>query len=182
MNLIFNTTDLPEVIHIQPSKFKDTRGWLSETYNEITFQDNGIHEKFIQEKYSFSKHKVLRGLHFQKDPYGQGKLVRCSYGKILDVVVDIRPHSINFGKHIKIELSYNRGNMLYIPSGFAHGFVVTSKSGAGFTYHTTSHFNKSADSGISYDDKDIGIIWPFLASEMIISDKDKNLPLLNICI
>jgi dTDP-4-dehydrorhamnose 3,5-epimerase len=178
MNLRFSPTNLPEVIHITSDRFEDKRGWLSESYNKDVFNDNGITDLFIQEKHSFSNYKVLRGLHFQKDPFGQGKLVRCSSGSIFDVVVDIRPHSINCGKYIGIELSYDNGDMLYIPPGFAHGFVVISENGAGFNYHTTAHFNSSADSGISFRDGDINICWPFEVNEMIISDKDNHLPTL----
>ena len=120
----------------------------------------------------------MRGLHFQKEPFGQGKLVRCSYGRIFDVVVDIRSDSSNFKKYIGIELSYELGNMLYIPPGFAHGFAVLSPEGAGFNYHTTAHFNKEADAGISFKDMDIGITWPFPIEHMLISEKDNNLPTL----
>jgi dTDP-4-dehydrorhamnose 3,5-epimerase len=178
MNLAFTPTELPEVIHIQASRFSDHRGWLSESYNKETFAENGITEDFIQEKHSFSNWNVVRGLHFQNDPHAQGKLVRCSSGKIFDVAVDIRKTSPNYKKWIGMELSYEKNNMLYIPPGFAHGFYVLSKEGAGFTYLTTHPFNAESDMGIYIEDLDIGIDWPFSDMPLLISDKDLNMPLL----
>lgn len=179
MNLTFTKTELPEVIHIQPTSFEDERGWLTECYNKNTFIDNGINENFIQEKHSFSIKNVLRGLHFQKEPWGQGKLVRCSFGKIFDVAVDIRQTSPNFGKWVGFELSHNKKNLLYIPPGFAHGFVVLSNEGAYFSYLLSrSQFNKEHDSGIRFNDPDINIKWPLDKKELIVSQKDQNLPFL----
>lgn len=179
MNLTFTKTELPEVIHIQPSCFEDERGWLTECYNKHTFIDNGIDEIFIQEKHSYSFKNVLRGLHFQNDPWGQGKLVRCCFGKIFDVAVDIRPTSLNFGKWVGVELSHNKKNLLYVPAGFAHGFVVLSNEGAYFSYLISkAQFNKEYDSGVRYDDPEINIQWPVDKNELIISQKDKNLPFL----
>lgn len=179
MNLTFSETELPEVIHIQPSCFEDERGWLTESYNKNTFIDNGINEIFIQEKHSFSVKNVLRGLHFQKEPWGQGKLVRCSFGKIFDVAVDIRPQSPNFGKWVGVELSHTQKNILYVPAGFAHGFVVLSEEGAYFSYLISkAQYNKEYDSGIRYNDPDINIKWPVREEEIIVSQKDKNLPFL----
>lgn len=179
MNLVFTSTDLPEVIYIRSDKFRDDRGWLSESYNKEVFHSNGITEEFIQEKHSYSKYGVIRGLHFQYNPYGQGKLVRCSFGTVYDVVVDIRPSSSNFRKSIGVELSVENGNMLYIPPGFAHGFSVISQTGASFTYMTTKPFNKEYDGGVNIFDETIGIDWKILPKHHIISDKDKNMPTLN---
>jgi dTDP-4-dehydrorhamnose 3,5-epimerase len=179
MNLTFTKTALPEVIHIQPTAFEDDRGWLVESYNKNIFSENGINEIFLQEKHSFSKKNVLRGLHFQKDPWGQGKLVRCSLGRIFDVAVDIRPNSPNYGKWVGVELSHEKKNLLYIPAGFAHGFVVLSDEGAYFSYLISfANFNKEYDAGIYYDDPAIGINWPVNKNEIILSEKDKKLPFL----
>jgi len=179
MNLTFSSTDLLDVILIHSSSFEDTRGWLRETYNKNEFYKNGIKENFIQEKNSFSKPNVLRGLHLQKEPKGQGKLVRCTSGSIFDVVVDVRVNSATYGKWIGVELTDSNGYQLYIPPGFAHGFVVTSSTGAMFNYHITHNdFSKEHDGGIYFNDKTIGINWPVNVDQMIISEKDKALPTL----
>jgi dTDP-4-dehydrorhamnose 3,5-epimerase len=179
MDIKFEKIELEGIIIIHSSSFEDERGWLRESYNENTFFENGITEKFLQEKNSFSKFNVLRGLHFQNDPFAQGKLVRCTSGSIFDVVVDVRENSKTFGKSFGMELTDNNGYQIYIPTGFAHGFVVTNKNGAMFNYHIThNHFNKQCDSGIYFNDSDIGIKWPINTSDMIVSDKDKNLPTL----
>lgn len=178
MNLTFKKTELPEVIHIKPSAFEDSRGWLCEFYNKKTFSENGITEHFIQGKHSVSKRNVLRGLHFQREPHSQGKLVRCSYGKIFDVVVDIRPESPNRGKWIGVELSSDNRELLYVPVGFAHGFVVLNEE-AHFTYLLcSSDFNPEADAGLIYNDPEVNIHWPVDIKDVIISEKDKNLPTL----
>jgi dTDP-4-dehydrorhamnose 3,5-epimerase len=180
MNLQFNKTALPGVIHIVPSTFNDHRGWLAESYNEQVFADNGITDRFSQEKHSFSKQNVLRGLHFQKEPYGQGKLVRCSYGRIFDVAVDIRSNSSTYGKWVGYELSSINSELLFIPPGFAHGFVVLSEEGAHFSYLISgAAYNAAADAGVYYDDPVININWPINKKELILSDKDKNMPLLS---
>lgn len=177
MNLLFESTKLQGVVLIKPSSYEDRRGWLTESYNEDIFTKNGITEKILQEKHSFSYKNVLRGMHYQKEPYGQGKLVRCSYGKIYDVVVDIRDKSKTFGEWLGVELSFENKYQLYVPPGFAHGFVVLSDDGACFSYLIThNHFNKEADSGINFNDSKIGIIWPISIADAIISDKDKNFP------
>ena len=179
MNLQFKETPLSGVIHIVPSAFSDHRGWLAESYNEQAFAKNGITEKFNQEKHSFSKKNVLRGLHFQKEPYGQGKLVRCSYGKIFDVAVDLRVNSPTYSKWVGYELSSENNELLYIPPGFAHGFVVLSDEGAHFSYLLSgAPFNSEADASLYYNDADVGINWPVNMEDLILSDKDKNaLPL-----
>lgn len=177
MNLVFEPTKLEGVILIKPSSYDDSRGWLTESYNEDIFAKNGISEKILQEKHSFSYKNVLRGMHYQKEPHGQGKLVRCSYGKIYDVVVDIKNSSKTFGEWFGVELSFENKYQLYVPPGFAHGFVVLSDNGACFSYLIThSHFNKNADCGINFNDKKINIKWPISIDKMIISDKDKSFP------
>jgi dTDP-4-dehydrorhamnose 3,5-epimerase len=179
MKITFSKTELPDVILITSSCFEDERGWLTENYNEETFKDNGINDTFLQEKHSYSKKNVLRGLHFQKEPWGQGKLVRCSFGKIYDVVVDIRPDSPTFKKWIGVILSSENKKQLYVPPGFAHGFVTLSEEGAYFSYLISqSHFNNEFDSGIHFNDPNINIQWPVILDEIIISEKDKKLPLL----
>lgn len=179
MNLTFIKTELPGVIYIETTSFEDDRGWLVENYNKNTFVDNGIDENFIQEKHSFSKKNVLRGLHFQKDPWGQGKLVRCSFGEIYDVVVDIRKESPTFGKWLGFLLTSKKRNSLFVPSGYAHGFVVLNNEGAYFSYLLSrAHFNKDYDCGINFNDPDLNISWPVNKNELIVSQKDQNLPFL----
>jgi len=179
MNLSFEDTPLDGVKLIKPSCYEDHRGWLTESYNDEVFAQNGMPCKVLQEKHSFSHKNVMRGMHFQKDPHAQGKLVRCSHGSIFDVVVDIRRNSDTFGKWFGTELSSENKHQLYVSPGFAHGFVVLSE-GACFSYLIThSHFNKQHDAGINFNDAAIGIQWPVKTEHMIISDKDKNFPLLN---
>lgn len=180
MNLSFENTPLDGVKLIKPSSYEDHRGWLTESYNDETFAQNGISFKVLQEKHSFSRNNVMRGMHFQRYPHAQGKLVRCSFGSIFDVVVDIRRNSDTFGKWFGTELSFENKYQLYVPPGFAHGFVVTGDTGACFSYLIThSHFNKEHDAGINFNDAAIGIQWPVKTEDMIISDKDREFPLLN---
>ena len=177
MKLNFEKTSIEGVIHIKPDKFHDERGWLCESYNKKIFIENGIDIEFIQEKHSFSKKNVFRGLHYQKTPFQQHKLVRCSYGSIYDVVVDIRPDSPTFGKYEAFTLTSDNSELLYIPHGIAHGFLTLSDE-VYFSYMISGEFNKEYDTGIFFADPIINIRWPKNIEEFIISEKDKNLPLL----
>jgi dTDP-4-dehydrorhamnose 3,5-epimerase len=176
MPFMFNRVQkLPELVIIQPKVFIDERGLFMETYKESDFVKNGISDKFKQDNHSKSIKGVLRGLHYQSDPYPQGKLVRVIYGKIWDVAVDIRKTSPTFLQWSGIELSGENKKMFYIPKGFAHGFITLSDQ-VHLLYKCTSEYNKDYDKGIRFDDPDINIRWPQL--DYIISKRDKQLPYL----
>ena len=170
----FEKTELKEVILVKPKVFGDNRGFFMETYKKSEFVANGINVDFNQDNHSKSSAHVLRGLHYQKVPYSQAKLVRCSRGRIYDVAVDIRENSDTFGKYVKVELSEENKHMLFIPEGFAHGFVVLSDE-AELIYKASAEFNPAADSGVLWCDKDINIDWN-IDFEPILSEKDKVQP------
>ena len=165
---------ISDFILIKPVIFKDERGFFVETYKELDFIQNGIKENFVQDNYSKSFAKVLRGLHYHKSPYSQAKLVRCVKGEILDVAVDIRPGSPTFKQYIKVLLTEDNQELVYIPKGFAHGYVVLSDT-AEIHYKTSAEYNPSAERGILWNDEEIGIDWG-IDYEPIISLKDKSLP------
>jgi dTDP-4-dehydrorhamnose 3,5-epimerase len=171
----FKKLAIPEVILIEPKVFQDERGSFAETYKYSEFAGMGIKEYFVQDNYSKSSKAVLRGLHFQKNPHAQGKLVRCIKGKIFDVAVDIIKGSPAFGKWVGAELSEGNNLMLYIPSGFAHGFVVLSGA-ADVIYKCTREYSTEDDRGIIWNDPDLDIRWP--VRDPVLSEKDKNHPLL----
>jgi len=169
-------TEIEGLLIIDPKVFSDERGWFSETYNKKTFLDLGINIDFIQDNHSLSKQKgVLRGLHFQNEPNPQTKLVRCTRGKIWDVAVDLRKSSSTYLKWIGIELSEENHKMFFIPSGFAHGFI-TLEENTEVQYKVDNFYNKSLDRSIYYADRKLNIDWKL--SNVILSDKDKNAPLL----
>ncbi len=166
-------TGIKGLIVIEPQVFGDERGYFMETYSSVKFKELGIEEDFLQDNESMSKQGVLRGLHFQKhNP--QGKLVRCTSGKIWDVAVDLRPDSETFGKWYGVELSSENKKMMYIPPMFAHGFVVLSET-ATFNYKCTSLYHPASDGGIKWDSSDLGIEWPIDGLDLTISEKDQNL-------
>jgi len=166
---------IPEVILIEPEVFKDGRGFFMETYKYSDFALLGIKEHFVQDNYSRSLNRVLRGLHFQKNPNAQGKLVQCLKGKVFDVAVDIRKGSPTFRQWVSIELSGKNNLILYIPSSFAHGFVVLSES-ADVIYKCTKEYSPEDDCGIIWNDPEINIQWP--VKDPILSEKDKKHPAL----
>lgn len=170
----FEKQKIEDVILVKPKVFGDNRGFFMEAYKKSDFIENGITVEFNQDNHSKSTKGVLRGLHYQKAPYGQAKLVRCSKGKIYDVAVDIRPDSKTFGEYVKVELSEENKHMLFIPEGFAHGFVVLSDE-AELLYKTSGEYAPQADSGIRWNDSDIGIEWG-IDFEPILSEKDKIQP------
>ena len=151
----FIKTFIPEVILVKPKVFGDERGFFMESYRKSLFQANGIAPEFIQDNHSKSTKGVLRGLHYQLDPKAQGKLVRCVSGAVFDVAVDIRRGSPTFGKWVGYELSAENKCMLWIPAGFAHGFV-TLEDNTEFLYKTTGEYAPECDRGIKYDDPEIG--------------------------
>lgn len=168
---------IEDVILVKPKVFGDNRGFFMETYKKSDFQQNGITEDFNQDNHSKSSAKVLRGLHYQAKPYGQAKIVRCVRGRIYDVAVDIRPESKTFGQYVKVDLSEDNKHMLYIPEGFAHGFVVLSEE-AELCYKASGEYNPQADRGVLWCDKDINIDWE-IDFEPVLSEKDSVQPKLN---
>ncbi len=172
----FERLAINDVILVKPKVFGDSRGFFMEAYKKSDFFANGIDVEFNQDNHSKSVKGVLRGLHYQEKPYGQAKLVRCSRGRIYDVAVDIRKESETFGKYVKVELSEENKHMLFIPEGFAHGFVVLSDE-AELLYKASGEYCPRADRGILWCDKDINIDWE-IDFEPILSEKDKVQPLL----
>ena len=167
---------LEEVILIRPVRIEDERGFFAETFRRSEFLANGIDCAFVQENHSLSRRKrTVRGLHFQTPPHAQAKLVRCTAGRILDVAVDIRPHSPAFGRHITVELSASGGEQLFVPAGFAHGFC-TLEDNCEIVYRVSNYYAPEADTGLAFDDPEVGIEWPFPVSEMILSDRDRLWP------
>ena len=160
--------DIEGLIEILPKKYEDNRGYLFESYNEDEFKKININDDFIQDKQSFSKKGVIRGLHLQKKPFEQGKLVRIISGKVLDVSVDIRTNSKTYGQYVVIELSAEKSNMFYIPKGFAHGFVALENSI--FNYKCSGIYNKESEVSINPLDKDLNINWGI--ENPILSEKD----------
>lgn len=166
-------TAIPELKIIQPKIFGDARGYFFESYNKKAWDAAGLHAGFVQDNQSLSAKNVIRGLHFQKPPFAQGKLVRAVTGSVLDVAVDIRKGSPTYGKHVAEVLSAEKNNMFWIPAGFAHGFVALEDHTI-FAYKTTDYYNKESEGAIRWNDPDIGVEWNI--SEPIISDKDKVAP------
>ena len=165
---------IEDVILVKPQVFGDNRGFFMDSYKKSEFYKNGIDVEFNQDNHSKSSKGVLRGLHYQAEPYGQAKLVRCTRGRIYDVAVDIRKKSKTYGQYVKVELSEENKNMLYIPAGFAHGFVVLSDV-AELLYKTTNEYAPKYDRGILWCDEDINIDWE-IDFEPILSEKDKKQP------
>jgi len=175
MPFTFTKTSIPEVQIIEPRKFPDERGFFMETYKYSEFSAHGIEERFLQDNHSFSEKGILRGLHFQRDPYAQGKLVKVINGVVWDVAVDLRPASSTYKQWVGIKLDGEKGNMFYIPPGFAHGFVVLSET-AHFLYKCTNEYNPQADGGVRWDDPELNIDWPL--QDVSVSAKDEALPFL----
>jgi dTDP-4-dehydrorhamnose 3,5-epimerase len=173
MPFSFQPAVLPDIIIIETQLFRDDRGFFSESYKQNDFLKAGISETFVQDNFSFSVQGVLRGLHYQKTPYAQAKLVFVSKGEVFDVAVDIRKQSSTYGQWVGITLSGENGRMLYIPAGFAHGFFVLSGE-AYVTYKVTSEYSPALDRGIIWNDPDIDIAWP--APNPLLSPKDAQLP------
>ncbi len=172
---MFEATPLKDVLIYKPQVFKDSRGYFLEGYNEKRFRDNGINAHFCQDNRSLSYKGTLRGLHFQKDPFAQAKLVTASKGTVFDVCVDLRAESPTFGKWFGTYLSGENPTFLFIPRGFAHGFLTISES-AEFSYKVDNDYNKESEGGLRFDDPTLSINWPKLDCDYILSDKDAILP------
>ncbi len=164
-------TGIEGLLHLIPKIFEDDRGYFLEAYNKQVFNDLGIKETFVQDNLSKSEKNVLRGLHFQNPPYAQGKLVSVICGAVLDVAVDIRKNSTTYGKYYAAELSEKNKHILWIPPGFAHGFV-TLEDNTVFSYKCTGLYNKSAEDSILWNDQDLNINWGITNPKL--SEKDRN--------
>jgi len=165
-------TEISDVLVFEPKVFGDERGFFLESFNQRIFEEAvGKEIHFVQDNHSKSSKGVLRGLHFQWAPHSQGKLIRCISGAIFDVAVDIRTNSLSFGKWVGIELNAENKKQLWIPDGFAHGFLTLSDS-AEVLYKTTAYYSPEHECSIQWDDNDIGISWP--TSDVILSKKDKE--------
>ena len=168
MPFTFTRTEIPDVVLVQARAFGDGRGFFKETFKRSEFQRFGIQTDFVQDNVSKSQKNVLRGLHFQKPPDAQGKLVGVMFGKILDVAVDLRKGSKFYGKYVTRELSDENHCLLWVPPGFAHGFLALEESIV--HYKVTTEYNKEAESGIKWNDPYINIAWPVI--EPLLSEKD----------
>lgn len=169
-------TPLKDCFILKPSVFKDKRGTFMESFNQERFEEaSGLDIKFVQDNQSTSEKGVLRGLHFQKGPHAQAKLVRAVAGEVLDVVVDLRPGSPTFKKAFKVVLSDENNLQLFVPAGFAHGFVTLSETSV-FAYKCDQYYNKAADAGVIWNDPDLNIDWEFPEDQLILSEKDGQLP------
>ena len=173
MSFDFERLEIADVILIKPKVFEDERGFFMETYKKSEFEKFGITTEFVQDNHSKSKYGVLRGLHFQRKPFEQAKLVRCVKGKIFDVAVDLRRNSKTFGKYVSTILSEENKNILFIPKGFAHGFLVLSEF-AEVIYKADNEYNPSYEAGIIWNDEDLKIEWPI--KNPILSEKDRKWP------
>ena len=173
----FIPQSIPDIFLIEPLVHNDERGYFVETYKkELLDEALGYEVNFIQDNESGSAYKgVLRGLHFQSHPYAQSKLVRAVKGEVIDVAVDIRRDSATFGKHVSVELSEKNKKQIFIPRGFAHGFVVLSES-AILSYKVDAYYSAKHNEGIAYNDKEINIDWRFSEEEIILSKADQNYP------
>lgn len=170
-------TDIEGVVIIEPRIFKDARGYFFESFSQREFEEKVLKTKFVQDNESMSSYGVMRGLHFQRPPYMQSKLVRCVKGRVLDIAVDIRKGSPTYGKHVAVELTEDNHRQFFVPRGFAHGFSVLSET-AVFQYKCDNFYNPQADGGINIKDDCLGIDWQIPVDSAILSEKDTKHPLL----
>lgn len=173
MNMNVIETSIPGVVIIEPRIFKDARGYFFESYSKKEFDEKVRPIDFVQDNESCSTYGVMRGLHFQRPPFAQSKLVRCVKGRVLDVVVDIRKGSPTYGRHVAVELTEDNHRQFFIPRGFAHGFAVLSDI-AVFQYKCDNYYHPEADGGISIQDESLGIDWLIDPTKAILSEKDLN--------
>lgn len=176
----FHKTDFPGLFVFEPVIYEDSRGFFFESYNEKIFQQQGIDLRFVQDNQSSSSYGVIRGMHYQLNPHAQTKLVRVLRGTILDTVVDIRKNSPTYAKAFSVELSAENKKQLFIPPGFAHGFSVLSDRAEVF-YKCDAFYDKECEAGVCYNDPSLKIDWRVPADQIIVSEKDQQLPLLADC-
>lgn len=165
-------TEIEGVVIIEPRIFKDDRGYFYESFSQREFEEKVCKTTFVQDNQSKSSYGVLRGLHFQKPPYCQSKLVRCIKGAVLDVAVDIRKGSPTFGKYVAVELTEDNHRQFFVPRGFAHGFAVLSDE-AVFQYKCDNFYNKESEGAVAWNDSQLAIDWHVPADRIVLSDKDK---------
>ena len=175
MNII--QTEIPGVVIIEPRIFGDSRGYFFESFSEKNFKEQVADVDFVQDNESKSCYGVVRGLHFQKPPHAQAKLVRVVKGKVLDVAVDLRKDSPTFGKYMAVELSDENHRQVFIPKGFAHGFSVLSEE-AVFQYKCDEYYAPESEAAIAWDDQDLNIDWKVPTEDVVLSAKDRNHPTL----
>jgi len=168
-------TSIEGLLLIEPTIWKDSRGYFFESYNKNLLEDLGINCEFVQDNQSFSQRGTLRGLHAQSEPFAQGKLVRVICGRVLDVAVDVRRASATFGQSVSIELSGENNLLLWVPPGFLHGFA-TLENNTIFTYKVSNYYNPAMEVGVRWNDPDLNIDWQLKEDEIILSEKDKALP------
>ena len=173
---MFEDLEISGLKLVTPKKHGDARGFFSETYNAETWREAGLEYEFVQDNHSLSRDAgTLRGLHFQAPPFAQDKLVRVARGSILDVAVDLRRSSPTFKKYVAVELSYDNWRQVFIPAGFAHGFI-TLEPNTEVIYKVTNFYSHAHDFGVAWDDPEINIAWPMKKSEITLSEKDQKLP------
>ncbi|MBQ8336537.1 MAG: dTDP-4-dehydrorhamnose 3,5-epimerase [Bacteroidaceae bacterium] len=165
-------TDIEGVVIIEPRIFNDDRGYFYESFSQREFEEKVCRTTFVQDNQSKSSYGVVRGLHFQKPPYSQSKLVRCIKGAVLDVAVDVRKGSPTFGKHVAVELTEDNHRQFFVPRGFAHGFAVLSEE-AVFQYKCDNYYCKESEGSVAWDDPQLAIDWKIPAEKVILSEKDK---------
>lgn len=173
MNII--QTEIPDVLIVEPRVFGDSRGYFFESFSERRFKELVADVDFVQDNESKSSFGVVRGLHFQKPPYTQAKLVRVVKGKVLDVAVDLRKGSPTYGKYVYVEISEENHRQVYIPKGFAHGFAVLSEE-AVFQYKCDAYYEPKSEGAIAWNDPDLNIDWKLMPEQVLLSDKDRNNP------
>ena len=168
--------DIPDILVITPTRHTDARGFFSEVFRSEWLAPYGVNAPFVQENHAFSAQRgVLRGLHYQAPPSAQGKLIRCTHGAILDVAVDIRRGSPTFGRHVAIEASAANWRQVWVPPGFAHGYV-TLEPDCEVLYKVTAYYDPAAERGLAWDDPALGVDWRIPAGDLILSDKDRRNP------
>jgi len=175
MSFEFKRLEIPETVLIQPKVFEDDRGFFLEIYKKDEMENFGIKGDFVQDNHSRSKRGVLRGLHFQKEPYAQAKLVRCIRGEIYDVVVDLRRNSQTFSRYLGLVLSEENRHQLYVPRGCAHGFLALSEV-AEVVYKVDNVYSPKSEGGLIWNDPDVDVTWPI--DDLIISERDRLWPTL----
>lgn len=177
----FINTPIPDLYIFEPQVYADSRGYFFESFNDRLFREQGIDTRWVQDNQSSSVYGVIRGLHFQRSPYAQVKLVRVLHGEILDVVVDIRKGSPAYGQVYTVKLSAENKRQLLVPRGFAHGFSVLSPT-AEVLYKCDGFYHKESEGGIIYNDPELKIDWQIPAEKTIVSEKDQVLPPLSACV
>ena len=173
---MFQRLAIPDIVLVQPKRHGDARGYFCETYREADYAEHGVHGPFVQDNQAFSEDVgTLRGLHFQVAPTAQGKLISCTQGAIFDVAVDLRSSSASFGQYVGVDLSAENGHQLYIPPGFAHGYLTRSTNCL-VQYKVSAYYSPDDERGLAWNDPDIDIAWPLDGRSPILSEKDSDLP------